>query len=600
MSVIESVRTSHQTDGPSIDLEDTSRSRTTTAASRIRIAQHLRHGGGGYRSSGDILGGGEWAGLSPRPASVHGRGTRHPLSSTGLMASSSSSGGAVGRGSLSVDAGDAVHRAEEIGRAISSDIPGSAELGHKRRSQSLSGLRDMTFGRNQSRRRSDEIRYWRESYDPMLMSPLSSGHDFDVDVDADDEADGPATLAGRAVEDGTENRVDESARDRAGHHNGSPSDFLGIDRLGVASPHSQPVTPGSPDTQQAPASPQPFSFGNLSSVGASGGLPELTQAASMDSRIGVLEARMHHVEHVVDRLCQAVAGLREGPASSSHAFAHNNASLYSSLPPIAGSASTKHRFPPPVASTRCSSRHSDRSGRSSISFDSDMHHSHLSFGEGRTYIGSLHPPSSSATQAQAITTSAFPPSAADTSPHPSTSTVKEAASLPTLGASVGLGSAPGTAAELVAQLELERAARQTLEAQIRKLNDRVNVLSTTMYAMVRDPAAKRQRSIDPLSSPMSSTGSFHDASSVTSPTSPGIQAQSARPPLPLTKGQQTPKAAAGTKPSGRGAKAMKPAPEDGRNSSVDPSGRNSPKRQRKTARTLSLGQLTLGKSAVRT
>lgn len=40
----------------------------------------------------------------------------------------------------------------------------------------------------------------------------------------------------------------------------------------------------------------------------------------------------------------------------------------------------------------------------------------------------------------------------------------------------------------MAQLEAERAARIALEAQVRKLSERMNNLSTTMFAMVQSPA----------------------------------------------------------------------------------------------------------------
>ncbi|EFX04419.1 hypothetical protein CMQ_1347 [Grosmannia clavigera kw1407] len=555
MSIIDSVRTSLHADGPSTVQDDAARSRssaaTATTVTRMRIAQHhLRRGAGGYGSSGDILGGGEWAGLSPRPASVHARATHHPLSSTGL-----GGGAATSRGNLAGNVDGIVpYRADEIGRAITSDLVGATDLGLRRRSRSLSGLRDLTFGRDRSRRRSDEIRYWRESYDPTLMSPLS-----------DEDADGPETRTGHADDNGIEGRDgdddddDIRERDLARRHSGSPSDFLNNGGLSGALLPSLPATPGSPDSPNTAM--QPFSFGNLS------GLPEMPHTANMNSRLDMLESRMHRVEHVVDQLFHAVAELKEHPRSA-HSFA-NDTVMYTSpsatataemRPIYTASTSAKHRFAP-AASSRCSSRHSDRSGNSTASFDSDMHQSHLSFGEGRTYIGSLHPPSTAATQVKPVPMPAFPPSVA--------ATVREAASLPALGASIGRGTSPASAAEMAAQLEAERAARQTLEAQVKKLNDRINVLSTTMYAIVRDPAAQQKRSLEPLSSPVSSTGSIRDAVAT-------------KLTLPQAMGKLE-------RPSTR---------EDG-SSNVDPSGGDSPEQQRKTSRTLSLGQLTLGKSAVR-
>jgi hypothetical protein len=48
-------------------------------------------------------------------------------------------------------------------------------------------------------------------------------------------------------------------------------------------------------------------------------------------------------------------------------------------------------------------------------------------------------------------------------------------------------------ASLAAQLEAERAARQALEAQVKKLSERLNTLSTTMFAMVRGPTESRSQ-----------------------------------------------------------------------------------------------------------
>jgi len=51
--------------------------------------------------------------------------------------------------------------------------------------------------------------------------------------------------------------------------------------------------------------------------------------------------------------------------------------------------------------------------------------------------------------------------------------------------------------ELIAQLrtdlEAERAARQTLEVQVKKISERLNTLSTTMFAMVRRPSESRSQ-----------------------------------------------------------------------------------------------------------
>ncbi len=83
----------------------------------------------------------DWTGLSPRPASSHDRGSK--------FISEAEADGAVG---IAVTSGSHPNR----------------------RSRSLGELRDSAPLGTNPRRRSDEIRYWRESYDPGLLSPMSS------------------------------------------------------------------------------------------------------------------------------------------------------------------------------------------------------------------------------------------------------------------------------------------------------------------------------------------------------------------------------------------------------------------------------------------
>ena len=85
-------------------------------------------------------------GLSPRPASTHARTSR-------LVNMESADDG-------------------EIGQAITSEGDEVQPRVTRRRSRSVSELR---YGPEvDARRRSDEIRWWRQSYDPAFMSPLSS------------------------------------------------------------------------------------------------------------------------------------------------------------------------------------------------------------------------------------------------------------------------------------------------------------------------------------------------------------------------------------------------------------------------------------------
>lgn len=154
------------------------------------------------------------AGLSPRPASSHGRESRQ-------------------------DQHD--ENADEIGRAITSD------LGVRRRSRSLSGLPE--DGHGLARRRSDEIKYWRESYDPGFTHPISSN-----------VAD---------VEDG----VTAEAK------------------------HTQ-HTQEKDQQQQA----EPFNFGSFADMKQVGSM-KITHAANMETRINNLESRVYQLEQVLDRMC---------------------------------------------------------------------------------------------------------------------------------------------------------------------------------------------------------------------------------------------------------------------------------------------------------
>ncbi|KUJ22458.1 uncharacterized protein LY89DRAFT_664277 [Mollisia scopiformis] len=156
----------------------------------------------------------DWTGLSPRPASTHGRGSR-----------------------VVSDGEDAVAEAN-IGTAVSSSSHPN------RRSRSLGELRDIVTTaaggpgtQTARRRRSDEIRYWRESYDPGVLSPMSSNKaEVEEPILVDDEG--------------------EDARD---------------------------------DEPQEP--PQPFVF-EMAGM-------KITQAASLETRVQRLEERMMHMEHMV-------------------------------------------------------------------------------------------------------------------------------------------------------------------------------------------------------------------------------------------------------------------------------------------------------------
>ncbi|KAI3534708.1 hypothetical protein CSPX01_11852 [Colletotrichum filicis] len=310
---------------------------------------------------------GELAGLSPRPASTHVRGSR-----------------------LFTDDDDP----EEIGRAITSDVS------QKRRSRSLSGMQNPE-GRSEVRRRSDEIRYWRESYDPaFIASPASSN-----------------------IPD---------------HEN---------QFTGMAPPMSMPESPIEQGQVHTP--PQPFSFGNLTHMNVMAGM-KITQAASIETRIETLEERMHRVEDVVTHLCNSVPGFQihmSQPQRLAPSVPGSNPSSQTTSTAVNPALQQLSRQQAPV-SRYSSSAHSKES--------------HTSFGETPTYVGSLQLPASMNRPT-------------------SNSTIRGVTSLPALSRVE-----PNRAQEtftadhytmLLALLETERASRQALESQVKKLTRRLNMIS---------------------------------------------------------------------------------------------------------------------------
>lgn len=294
---------------------------------------------------------GDFAGLSPRPASTHNV-----------------------RASRSFHDDD--HDPDEIGRAITSDI-----IGNKRRSRSLSGLEDAPDGRGTFRRRSDEIRYWRESYDPGYMSPISSGP-------PDHDQDGTGALS-----------------------------------VEMPLPSEEPE-------QQAKTPLQPFDFGNMTPVHLKemAGM-KITQAASLETRVGTLEERTRKLEQRVGR--------PGGPQEASG------------------------RQEPPTRPAPAAPKHATRAS------------SH--------YTGSLHSRESQLSIEEPVplpqtTQLSVPPG--KNRPNSGSTIKDDAAGVPPMGLHADGG--PFTAehyATLLALLEMERAARLTLEAQVRRLTQRLDALA---------------------------------------------------------------------------------------------------------------------------
>ena len=235
------------------------------------------------------------AGLSPRPASIQGRDNR-------------------------------VHQAgedpNEIGRAITSDFTGL-----RRRSRSLSGLIEVEDDPGTTRRRSDEIRYWRESYDPAFMPPTSS-HDVEGE------------------------------------------------RTGAGSPEASESAEETPLGKR----PEPFTFGSFGPVGQ---LPsmKITEAVSFEARIGDLEARVNRLEQVLTRLCDTIPDLQlhaDTPGIANSRMLKNRPSTSYTTRATSQQPSMRQIMTEGVG---VSSR--PRSSPRSVV-------SHMSFGEAPTFVDSIH------------------------------------------------------------------------------------------------------------------------------------------------------------------------------------------------------------------
>ncbi|KAI0391134.1 hypothetical protein F5Y17DRAFT_24855 [Xylariaceae sp. FL0594] len=149
------------------------------------------------------------------------------------------------------------HGPDAIGRAVSTDI-----LASHRRSRSLSQLPDVVDGSGLVRKRSEEIRYWRESHNPGPLSPGLSSLD-----------------------------------------RGEPEPEKAIEPV---SETSEEAVPTPTDT-----APEPFSFKAVS-------LKKITEAASLEDRVTSLESQNQKLERLVAKLYQVVPGIGPDSATSEH------------------------------------------------------------------------------------------------------------------------------------------------------------------------------------------------------------------------------------------------------------------------------------------
>lgn len=308
---------------------------------------------------------GELAGLSPRPVSTHARGSR--LFATGEDPS-------------------------EIGRAITSDT-----LGHRRRSRSLNGLHDVE-GR-EVRRRSDEIRYWRQSRDAFLSPTLTVAPQHDPDDDHDEGRDTPTDVS--AVQD----------------------------------EEKPPETPA-----------QPFNFGDLTHLNPTAGM-KITQSVSLEARIDHLEVRMVRMERLATHLCDALPGfqlppeLRDPPDRPSPAILTTGATS-----------------PEPSAYLKAATPKDDPGSSPQRGISGYSGESHVSLAEGPNHVSStqLSAPSFKQRPTSGVTIR-------ETVNHSATSQDVDRATME-------------QQTMLLAHLEAERASRQVLEERVAALTSSLNSL----------------------------------------------------------------------------------------------------------------------------
>ena len=404
MTAIESARNSLQT-------EPGGRRRAATTTSGLLQSQPI----------------GEWGGLSPRPASTYGRESR-------LLSAADLDGGAD-------------HDPNEIGRAITLDH------GSRRRSRSLSGLEDLENQHGDGRRRSDEIRYWRESYDPGFRSPTSSNGPEGDNVGGGREGDEKANMVNPDVDASTTMPA-------------TPATF-------------QLPSPTAGQFQVSRTPPQPFTFQMDDVVGM-----KITRAANMETRINNLESSVKVLKHVVQRLCHQTPGFDAmlNPDAEPPQRPATTCGLGIQGIKVAGSEQRQQ-----LSSSSMTNATTITVPPAPMICPNAENASHASFDDAHTVTGSMHP------QTDAIPVSTIPgPFVLPDSPPTSNSTVRGAISLPQLHAAdpcpVATGVVAGADAEdyqnLIALISAERSARLALEEEVRSLARRVDLLSSSSAAPI--------------------------------------------------------------------------------------------------------------------
>lgn len=285
---------------------------------------------------------------------------------------------------------------EEIGRAITSDFSGL-----KRRSRSLSAITGP--GNLDGRRsRSGEIRYWRQSYDPGYKSPVASSHH--------------------------QPEIEDQALETA-------------------------EVPQVQDSELDPPSPlQPFSFGDMASMNQMAGM-KITQAATIESRLGRLEERLDQLE--------------KGSSGRTSTYQP----LSNGVEPSACVSASSMSYKLGLASARSPANQG---------FDNTVRQPSPNFTSSRL----------SGNNRQLEVQS---PALSNDRPV-STSTIRAATSLPSLTQELARPLTGEHYTTLMALLETERSARQALEAQVKTLGHQISILTKATNSLDKSRRFSRQKS----------------------------------------------------------------------------------------------------------
>lgn len=288
---------------------------------------------------------------------------------------------------------------EEIGRAITSDYSGL-----KRRSRSLSAI--IAPGNLECRRsRSGDIRYWRQSYDPGFKSPVASSYQPETE----------------------ENAIE-----------------------GLETPQEQ-------DSKPVPPSPlQPFSFGDMASMNQMAGM-KITQAATIESRLGRFEERMTQLEKRFSGVSNVTSDCH--PLSSGHELR------------IGAKATPPVSYIPSPASSKFHLHQDTNATAHQLSPGFANHRP-----DGSNRLLETQSPALSNDRPLSI------------------STIRAATSLPSLTQDLTRPLTGEHYTTLMALLETERSARQALEAQVKTLGHQISILSKATNSLNSSRRVSRQKS----------------------------------------------------------------------------------------------------------